>query len=57
MTTNKVGLEDLKSAVSGTVAPGVAAVASDAPDVIKYEKKQATRRRGNVALYYKAIVP
>ena len=39
MTTNKVGLEDLKSAVSGTVAPGVAAVASDAPDVIKYEKK------------------
>ena len=39
MTTNKVGLEDLKSAVSGTVAPGVAATASDTPDVIKYEKK------------------
>ena len=39
MTTNKVGLEDLKSAVSGTVAPGVSPTSSDAPDVIKYEKK------------------
>ncbi len=38
MSTGKISLEDLKSAVSEVAAPGVVTV-SESPEVIKYEKK------------------